>query len=222
MLPSSDMPAGQQSLIHDRVNHTAVQASAWFLYISCGCISMCVTLRIRAAVFWSGTTFPNTYMSELPITYQGLINWVLFPMALPPAVCLPASPQPADGEAAHTAPDASDAVLLLNPAPAAFREETPTSPGPELPCLHLYRRAAPRLWTLKGGPGIQLAFPPVLKCCRTPIPLLWTLCRAGGWASTLKAKFKEDTASRGVSAPTSKHANASHRMYLMCSKAKHV
>lgn len=64
-----------------------------------------------------------------------------------PSACLPASLLPADGGVAHTAPGASDAVLRLNPAPAAFHEETPASPGPELPCLHLYRKAAPHLQT---------------------------------------------------------------------------
>lgn len=73
-------------------------------------------------------------------------------------LCLPVSLLPADGAAARTAPGASGAVLLLNPTPAAFHEETPTDPGLEWPYLHLYHKAAPHLWTLKGNPRTQLAF----------------------------------------------------------------
>lgn len=69
-----------------------------------------------------------------------------------PAAGLPASLRPADGEAARTAPGASDAVPPPRPAPAASRGGTPAGPGPELPCPHLYRKAAPRLRTMKGEP----------------------------------------------------------------------
>lgn len=92
---------------------------------------------------------------------------------------LPASPPPADGGAAHIAPGASDAARLPNPAPAAFHEGTPTGPGPELPCRHLYRKAAPRLQTVKGEPRVRLARPPAPQPRTTHTALWWRACLAG-------------------------------------------
>ena len=86
----------------------------------------------------------------------------------PPAAGLPAWPRPAGGAAARTAPGASGAARPRDPAPAASRAETPASPGPAWPCPHLCRKAAPRLWTLKGRPEFNQNFKvEVLNRCMT-------------------------------------------------------
>lgn len=120
-----------------------------------GCVRAGVSHPVRTAVLCSVAGQPSPSLTcRNPQSPHRCVS--TGPTAC--VVCLPASLQPAGGEAARTAPGASGAARRLNPAPAAFREGTPASPAPVWPCLHLYRKAAPRLRSGKGDPRIQLAF----------------------------------------------------------------